>query len=103
MLKHIADLFIKNCRQYDLAARIGGDEFAILLIHTDISSALRFIEKILLNLKKALKINDDEILIGLSFGIALYPEHAQTIKGLFQKADLALYKAKNQGKSGYFY
>ncbi|MBA2710495.1 MAG: PAS domain S-box protein [Tatlockia sp.] len=103
VLKHIADLFIKNCRQYDLAARIGGDEFAILLIHTDISSAIRYIEKILSKLKKTLKINDDEILIGLSFGIALYPDHAQTIKGLFQKADLALYNAKNQGKSGYSY
>ncbi|MBA2655425.1 MAG: PAS domain S-box protein [Tatlockia sp.] len=103
VLKHIADLFVKNCRQYDLAARIGGDEFAVLLIHTDISSAIRYIEKILLNLKKLLKINDDEILIGLSFGIALYPEHAQTIKGLFQKADLALYNAKNKGTSGYSY
>ncbi len=103
VLKHIADLFIKNCRQYDLAARIGGDEFAVLLIHTDMSSAIRYIEKILLYLKKSVKINDDEILIGLSFGIALYPEHAQTIKGLLKKADLALYNAKNKGKSGYFY
>lgn len=103
VLKHVADLFIKNCRKYDLAARIGGDEFAVLLIHADISTAIRYIEKILLDLKKSLKIYDNEILIGLSFGIALYPEHAQTINGLFKKADLALYNAKNKGNSGYFY
>ncbi|CDZ78455.1 Cyclic di-GMP phosphodiesterase Gmr [Legionella massiliensis] len=103
VLKQVADLLTENCRQYDLAARIGGDEFAILLIHTDAASAIRYIEKILLSLQKPLKINEDEIFVGLSFGIALYPKQAQTIVDLFKKADLALYNAKNKGKSGYFY
>ncbi len=99
-LKHVAELLSQNCRKYDLASRIGGDEFAVLLIHTEIPSAIRYIEEIEFKLKKTFVTGDNEIIIGLSFGIAAHPEHANTVQGLLKRADIALYNAKKTGKSG---
>jgi len=99
LLQAVASIFAKFTRETDIVARLGGDEFAILFVHPENkenakTSAQRIIDEI----KKPITIMGNEILIGTSIGIALYPEDDDDMEGLIKKADLALYKAKESGR-----
>jgi diguanylate cyclase (GGDEF)-like protein len=94
---------LKEClRQQDTVARLGGDEFILLL--PEITSqedagtlALKLLEKI----RPTFFIDQHEINITLSIGIALYPHDAKDGKGLMKCSDEALYRAKNAGRNCY--
>lgn len=84
--------------QADALARMGGDEFAILLPATeDAASAERVAEKITAAVTRPLKLEGQEVRLGTSIGIALYPADAPTVKELVHRADLAMYGAKSGG------
>ncbi|MHB1173556.1 MAG: putative bifunctional diguanylate cyclase/phosphodiesterase [Sulfuriferula sp.] len=101
VLQHVAAC-IRNClRESDTVARMGGDEFAILLAPvSDLDGALATARKILKALEKPAYIAGQQIEIGASFGIALFPEHGEDAEGLMREADTAMYLAK-QAHSGY--
>lgn len=83
----------------DLIGRIGGDEFA-LIIKRDLSEIdLRdYINKIVEEIKRGIKIDNYIHNVGVSVGIAVWPLDGETSKELFQAADTAMYKVKNRGK-----
>lgn len=83
----------------DLVGRIGGDEFA-LIIKRDLSETdLRdYINKIVEEIKRGIKIDNYIHNVGVSVGIAVWPLDGETSKELFQAADTAMYKVKNRGK-----
>ena len=87
---------IKAClRESDTVARIGGDEFAVLLptaTHLDGANVVAL--KILKALKQPLRIDDRRFEIGVSQGIALFPEHGNEADSLMRAADVAMYAAK---------
>ncbi|MDX9871302.1 MAG: GGDEF domain-containing protein [Clostridia bacterium] len=98
VLKVIA-LIQKDCtRSYDIVARFGGDEFAIILPRQSKEVCRNIAERIRANVlanPKLLSYPD----ITISIGIAAFPEDASTEEGILQKADEALYKAKDKGKN----
>jgi len=100
VLKNIASLLQETTRSSDLAARVGGEEFAILLSHTTIKDGENIAEKLRARMQDlTIKINNLEISFTASFGVAKYTQDCQTIDALLDHADKALYRAKNDGRN----
>lgn len=79
-----------------MIARLGGDEFAAILPRVDgPDDASAIARKLLLIMQDPFLIRDHRVSIGISIGIALYPEHGLDIDTLIQRADAAMYSAKN--------
>lgn len=93
-----------SLRDSDIVARMGGDEFAILL--TDISQpqdAGAVANDVLKALDTPIMVNNNEISCGASIGIACYPSCGQSCETLNKAADIALYKAKEQRNTFSFF
>ena len=98
VLRAFADVLQGRIRGIDLAARLGGEEFAILLPETDAPGAEALAENLRLAVAKlSVPIGSEEIHITASFGVAAFPE-SQGADELMTAADLALYSAKRHGK-----
>jgi diguanylate cyclase (GGDEF)-like protein/PAS domain S-box-containing protein len=98
LLKMVADRLRAQVRGSNLAARLGGDEFAIIL-SSDVSpnEASDFAAWLIKVLSAAYDIDGNEVVIGASIGIALSPGDGTTSEELMRNADLALYRAKEDG------
>lgn len=96
-IKAIADVLKTNARSIDTAARIGGEEFNIILPGVTSSGALIAAERI----RKAIENKEIERIghITASVGIATYPEHAESIEDLLELADQAMYLSKQNGRN----
>jgi len=102
VLKETADRIKMSIRKTDTAARIGGDEFAVILQDVDISqNSVLVAEKIVKSITIPFKINELKCSIGASIGISVYPSDGDDAKTLLKRADMAMYHVKNKGKSGY--
>jgi len=95
IIRHIVAITRESLRASDLIGRIGGDEFLIFI--QDVPGQAFVAAKTMHLLKTIQK----ELAIGISIGIGMYPEHGRTFDELYQAADTAMYKVKNQGKSGF--
>lgn len=83
----------------DYVARVGGDEFAVILpVVVSEQDAIAVAKKLINIIQKPVLIDKREITVGLSIGIALFPEHAQNTTQLIQHADQAMYYAKKNNQ-----
>ncbi|MDH3859127.1 MAG: diguanylate cyclase, partial [Gammaproteobacteria bacterium] len=99
LLIQVAANFKSIVRQTDSIARIGGDEFIVLLTDIDSETTLiTKIEKLLTEASQPLEFNGQNISVGASIGVALFPDHGEDAETLLHHADQAMYQAKNQGK-----
>ena len=94
---------IQDCvREADTVARMGGDEFTVIL--SDISNADHLeplLEKILRSMDALFQIGDEQVFVSASMGITLYPLDGTQIEDLYKNADQALYVAKGEGRNRY--
>ena len=90
-LRSLGDRFRRILRFGDNCARIGGDEFALILPETEPEDVPPLLERIAM-------VNGDEPAIGFSYGLALCPSEADGLDSLFKLADERLYEAKGQRK-----
>ena len=91
-------------RDSDLAARLGGDEFAVILTAPeDRDAAAAPAQRIIEGLSVPVRVGDDEIAVGASIGIALFPDDAKEPAELRRRADAALYAAKSTGGGTYVF
>jgi diguanylate cyclase (GGDEF)-like protein/PAS domain S-box-containing protein len=98
LLIQIASRVDTALRSSDFVARIGGDEFAIVLDGvTSVDVALRRANDICRIIEQPLVIQDHEVRVSASIGVACYPDCADTIDDLLVRADLAMYRAKERG------
>jgi diguanylate cyclase (GGDEF)-like protein/PAS domain S-box-containing protein len=99
ILQGVASRMLGCVREADTVARIGGDEFVVLLpiVESD-ADALKVAEKIRNALNQPFEIADRSLSISSSTGIALYPEHGSTEDELTGNADVAMYFAKESGR-----
>lgn len=100
VLKELCNIILKNIRRMDVCGRYGGEEFIIILPDTDITGAKILAEKLGQKVMEG-KILGDKRQVTVSMGIASYPEHGLTSQELIEKADQALYIAKEKGKNRY--
>lgn len=94
LLVEVGRRLFKTLREIDTVARLGGDEFAILLPHTDVDQARAASKKILAALGEVFSIDELNLYVYASIGIADYPEHGTDVATLLQRADVAMYVAK---------
>ncbi|MBU0632971.1 EAL domain-containing protein [bacterium] len=104
LLVAVANRLSTTLSTEDLIARMGGDEFALLLDNmTNIEDAAHTAKKMIEIISKPYILNGLEIHIGTSAGIAVSPKDADSVETIIQYADSALYKAKNEGRGKYRY
>jgi diguanylate cyclase (GGDEF)-like protein len=91
---------LRGCvREVDTVARQGGDEFIVLLteLHKG-ADAQQVADKIMKAIAEPFVVNGDMLEVGASIGVAVYPDDDEDIETLIEKADLAMYAAKQRGK-----
>ena len=102
VLKTTADRIKSEIRETDTVARIGGDEFVIILSSLpETPIAERIAATVIERVAKPLNIKDVEVTITASIGISLYPEHGTTAENLIRAADKAMYEIKRMGKNSF--
>jgi diguanylate cyclase len=100
VLQHFGQRLMEALRTSDSVARLGGDEFAILAQSADDEGALRVAKRVLDALEQPFALEGINLDVEASIGIALYPFHGADANTLIQRADVAMYNAK-QARSGY--
>lgn len=100
LLLKVSDRLSGLMRRSDLIARFGGDEFAVLLPDTNQSHAVKVAEKIVAELLQPFNIDNQQLYIGASIGISIYPQHGLTVETLTRHSDIAMYMAK-RNKTGW--
>ncbi len=102
LLKGIAQRLSSVLYKEDIIARIGGDEFAIIVNNISARETAAVVaQKIIDSLKSPWILGSHEFHITTSIGIALYPADGQTVEILLKNADMAMYQAKDLGKNNY--
>jgi len=100
VLKEVAQIMQSNIRGGDILARYGGEEFAIILPKADSEQACAVIERLRLKIADtAIEDKKNSIYTTVSFGVAAYPEDGASVRKIIQKADQALYQAKQDGRN----
>jgi diguanylate cyclase (GGDEF)-like protein len=99
-LQAVADVMRITLRDTDVLARLGGDEFAALVIEADPDRAIAVTDRLRRHVQGLTLMADDgtEIKLTVSAGIAFYPESGSDVKSLLREADVALYRAKREGR-----
>ncbi len=99
LLREVAKRMQHCLRESDSLARMGGDEFLVLLSHIEVAQdAIFAAEKLLYALNQPFDLMGNPAKISGSIGVALYPEHGLTEKELVKHADMAMYQAKGAGR-----
>jgi len=102
LLISVAGHLKRNCRESDLVARLGGDEFAILQTEvSDVSGATALASKIHGVLGTPYQLGDSKLFLSASIGISLFTDETVGPDEMLAKADLALYRAKEDGRDQY--
>lgn len=104
ILKITAKRLVSIIRESDLASRLGGDEFVILMEHIDNTAPVTHLaERISAMLGKPIFLDNKELYVTPSIGIAIYPHSGSTADELLRCADSAMYLAKNAGRNRYHF
>jgi len=100
LLKEVGQRLKRLLTADDLAGRMGGDEFIIVLTRQPDEQAVALASReFLMALRAPHQIEDNELFVTASIGVAIYPRHGKTVAELLRNADLAMYHAKNSGKN----
>ncbi|USW93670.1 EAL domain-containing protein [Pseudomonas proteolytica] len=101
LLREVGLRLREDLRSQDTLARIGGDEFVLLVQLSQPDDALRLAERQVGLINKSFRVAEHDLNISASVGIALFPGNGATPQELLMNADAAMYHAKSMGKNGY--
>ncbi len=98
VLREVSDIIADNVRAIDVVGRYGGEEFAVLLVNTDIEQCLPLAQRIVKSIAdKTFLEGGIAVNITISAGLAGFPQHAEEVRSLISKADKAMYDTKANG------
>jgi diguanylate cyclase (GGDEF)-like protein len=103
LLQQIGPRLLSVLGPGDSVARLGGDEFAVLLAGADGARSRAVCRAILTVLEPPMKVDDLRLRVGISIGVAQYPEHGEDASLLMQHADIAMYDAKRRHQGYAFF
>jgi diguanylate cyclase (GGDEF)-like protein/PAS domain S-box-containing protein len=102
LLKAVGKRLVNTMRKSDTIARVGGDEFVVVLPQiSQADEAAKLAQRILEAFREPFVCDSHRLHITTSIGVAVYPEHGEDIESLLKNADTAMYWAKEQGRSIY--
>jgi diguanylate cyclase (GGDEF)-like protein len=101
LIERTARRLEKCVRKADMVARVGGDEFIVILRDIAPSDVTKVAEKIIESLAEPFMIAGKTLSITTSIGVATYPQDGEDVNTLIHSADSAMYEAKRNGKNGY--
>ncbi|SDM58881.1 diguanylate cyclase (GGDEF) domain-containing protein [Geoalkalibacter ferrihydriticus] len=102
VLREVAGRLRRCLRGGDTVARLGGDEFVVILEEMeDLKAVSGVARNILRNLGRAFQVSHHDLFVTTSIGISLFPGDAQSAEGLMKNADVAMYRAKEEGRNNY--
>ena len=100
VLRHLAKLLVSTFRQVDVVARVGGEEFAVLLPSTDLQAALKIANRLRENVAlQVVEVDGVKIHFTVSGGVASMDDGINTLDALMKQADQELYQAKASGRN----
>ncbi|ATM88077.1 cyclic di-GMP phosphodiesterase [Yersinia enterocolitica] len=101
LLKDVSLAILGCLGENEMLARLGGDEFIVLVENARMSELETTTQRILNRMKAPFRVGLIEVYTGCSIGIALCPEHGDTLENIIRSADTAMYTAKEHGKRTY--
>lgn len=99
LLQEVGQRILISLRDNDTVARVGGDEFVMVLPQVQENDAARLAQKILTTVAQPYQLGGLELMVTPSIGIALYPADGQDFETLYRHADTAMYRAKQDGRN----
>lgn len=104
LLKQVARRLVNTLRKSDIVARIGGDEFIVMIENIKDENEIKIVaDKILGCFTHPFLLNNQEFFVTTSIGIAVYPTDGNDADKLMKNADIAMYRAKQRGKNQYVF
>lgn len=103
VLRWVSEQLRACLRSFDILARMGGDEFTALLDLEQPEQAAKIAEKLIERVSICQQIDGLDIVLGVSIGIATYPDCGADLDGLLRASDIAMYEAKRAGRQQYRY
>ena len=102
LLRAVAARLASSVRAMDTVARLGGDEFVLVLSdHKSAESVSGELQRIVESFSQPFSVDDRDVFITASVGVALYPQDANDPETLMKNAELAMYRAKDSGRNAY--
>lgn len=102
LLQEVASRLQKAVREDDTVARIGGDEFAIMLTDAaEVDGVVAIARRVVELLQEPVVVDELDLVVTCSIGIAFFPDDAGDMEELVQNADVAMYRAKDLGRSNF--
>jgi diguanylate cyclase (GGDEF)-like protein len=99
LIRNVTRRITHSLRNDDVVARLGGDEFAVITADVDLASLQTLATRMIATLCAPYSIGNHTIVIGASIGIAIIHEHVSGAADVMRHADMALYRAKNEGRN----
>lgn len=103
VLRWVSEQMQACLRSYDILGRMGGDEFTALLELEFPEQAAKIAEKLIERVSVCQQVDGLEVMLGVSIGIATFPDCGADLSGLLRAADIAMYEAKRAGRQQYRY
>ena len=102
MLCETANRVTKCVREGDTVSRLGGDEFVVLLpCFDEVEDVAKLAERVIGHVKQPFVVDEHELYVTTSVGIAIYPDDGVSVEALIKNADTAMYRAKDLGRNSY--
>jgi diguanylate cyclase (GGDEF)-like protein/PAS domain S-box-containing protein len=101
LLVELAKRIQSTIREEDTVSRLGGDEFIFILPSTSVHGVAHVVEKLFETITKPFSIEQNELIVTASIGIAIYPIDGADPETLLKNADTAMYQAKQNGRNNY--
>jgi diguanylate cyclase (GGDEF)-like protein len=101
LLKTVAARLLQDRRTADIVARLSGDEFVLVLPGCDAPHAADMVERLQSVLGKPMNVGNTSIRPSASIGVAMFPSDGETMEQLLQRADMAMYQSKSEGRGAF--